>query len=352
MGLLNQSSPFDWIIRMRKYELITTDSIRVDGKKLYRIRALIDFNDVKAGDIGGFVESENNLSQNFDGAWIYGNAMVNSNARVYGKAVARDDALVFGNAQVFEDAQIYGCARVCGEALICGNAQVYDNARVSGKALVCGKALIYGNADVSALVQVFGNARVFEDAKIYGDARIGGNSLVSGNAHVYGGHVYGGQVFGTAQVYGKALVADAKVYDDAQVYGNAQVCDNAQVCKEARIYGDAQIRGDALIENKEDWQCFIGVGDYETLTAFRTWNDLIKLAHGDFLGSIEDFKKILRRKYKNNQRIKEYYELLLQAIEIWFVDSQFKKIEDRTKRSNRGKRVQALSQDLFLENKK
>ena len=40
-----------------KYELNTSDIIKVDGKILTRIRAIADFSDVKSGDLGGYVQS-------------------------------------------------------------------------------------------------------------------------------------------------------------------------------------------------------------------------------------------------------------------------------------------------------
>lgn len=46
----------------KKY-VLTDEVIEFNGIKLYRIRALKDFKDVKAGDLGGYVESEDNLSQ-------------------------------------------------------------------------------------------------------------------------------------------------------------------------------------------------------------------------------------------------------------------------------------------------
>ena len=59
--------------------------------KVFRIRALRAFADVKIGDLGGFVETKQNLS-NMGNAWVYGNAEVYGNARVC------DNARVYGNA--------------------------------------------------------------------------------------------------------------------------------------------------------------------------------------------------------------------------------------------------------------
>ena len=61
---------------MKKYEL--TGEVRVlFGRTLHQIKALIDIEvmNVKAGDLGGYVESEKNLSHDGN-AWVYGNAWV------------------------------------------------------------------------------------------------------------------------------------------------------------------------------------------------------------------------------------------------------------------------------------
>lgn len=90
-------------------------------KKLFRIKALISFGNVRAGDVGGYIEKEENLSQ-YGNAWVYG------------------DARVYGNARVSGDARVYGNAEVYGNARVCGNAEVSGNARVSGDAWVSGDA--------------------------------------------------------------------------------------------------------------------------------------------------------------------------------------------------------------------
>lgn len=81
---------------MKKYEL-TDETIEVYGTALHRIKALKDFGNVKKGELGGYVESERNLSQEGN-CWVYGDA------------------------------------EVCGNAWVCGNAKVYDNAEVCGNA--------------------------------------------------------------------------------------------------------------------------------------------------------------------------------------------------------------------------
>ena len=47
---------------MKKFELTTESITNEAGKKLFRIKALIDFGDVKAGELGGYVEKEGNVS--------------------------------------------------------------------------------------------------------------------------------------------------------------------------------------------------------------------------------------------------------------------------------------------------
>ena len=77
---------------MKKYKL-TNETIEYKGKKLYRIKALIDFGNVKKGARGGFVEKEENLSMSGN-AWVSGDALVCGGAFVYGAAKVCGDALV------------------------------------------------------------------------------------------------------------------------------------------------------------------------------------------------------------------------------------------------------------------
>ena len=66
---------------------------------LHRIVCVTAFASVAVGDTGGWVESENNLSQSGD-AWVSGDAKVYGYAEVSGNAWVYGDAEVYGNAKV------------------------------------------------------------------------------------------------------------------------------------------------------------------------------------------------------------------------------------------------------------
>ena len=96
----------------RKYEF-TGKTQNYDGAILRQIRRISD------GEVGGWIESEHNLSHQSD-CWVFGNA------KVFG------DANVSGNACVYGDANVFGNAKVSGDAWVYGNAKVFGDARVSG----------------------------------------------------------------------------------------------------------------------------------------------------------------------------------------------------------------------------
>ena len=149
-----------------KYEF--TGEVKYIGRKiLHRIRAVRDIPEyeIKSGDMGGWLETEKNLSHN-GSAWVTDSAVVMDAAFVTGDARVMDSALVMGNARVM------GAARVMDEAFVTGDARVTDSARVTGLSLVAGNAL------------VMENARVMGVARVTGAACVRGAAWVTGNAHI------------------------------------------------------------------------------------------------------------------------------------------------------------------------
>ena len=117
-----------------KYEF-TDETKEFCGVTLRRIRAKAAFGIVAKGEIGGWVEKENNLQVSGD-AWVYGDARVSG------------------------DAWVYGDARVSGDAWVSGNARVYGNARVSGNALVSGNAAINILAALGYYLTIHADAKI------------------------------------------------------------------------------------------------------------------------------------------------------------------------------------------------
>ena len=134
----------------KKYEFVEGDEVTTpSGVTLKRIRALVTIADtafmpaVNPGDLGGYIQSENNLSE-ICNAWVYGDARVSGDTRV------SDDAQVSGDAQVYGDVLVSGNAWVYGNARVAGNARVYGNARVCGNAWVRGDSSLFWASKVGS----------------------------------------------------------------------------------------------------------------------------------------------------------------------------------------------------------
>ena len=106
-------------MEQKRYEF-TGETMDFFGRTLHRIRSLRAFSDINVGDIGGWIEKEENLSHN-------------NNAQVYGKAQVSADAQVSGDALVGGEAQVDGKARVCGEARIFSNHHYWTSPRIGSR---------------------------------------------------------------------------------------------------------------------------------------------------------------------------------------------------------------------------
>lgn len=146
----------------KKYYLTECTKL-FQGITLHRIMALKDFGDVEEGQLGGWVQSEKNLSHEGD-CWIYGNSIVKDNA------VVKDNALV------------YGVIRICGDSTLQNNCFVKDN----GFGVIAGQVNICGNATINTRgINIFDIATIKDKANIEGESIIiNKNAIIGGNANV------------------------------------------------------------------------------------------------------------------------------------------------------------------------
>lgn len=230
----------------KKYEFVHSDTkIYSDQITLTRIRALVDIPGVVcAGDLGGYLEHERNLSHEGH-CWVGDDAMVFQRAKVYDHAVVRDQASVSGSATIRES------------ACVTGNAWVHGRAVVNECACVMGSSEVDGDTKVSGHACVSGNAKVTDTATICDYAAAAGDSVVSG---------------------------DACIEDNAIVDGEALVSGDIRVC------GRAHLRANAIVSK---------MGDYLTIGPFDEENEGVSIyldsergvtvGYGGFSGSVDEF---------------------------------------------------------------
>lgn len=271
--------------------------ITVNGQHyILRMRQIIatrNFANVHAGDVGGWVDSMGNLSQQ-DDCWIYdqnslvfNGASVTGNARIIGPCQISDNARVSDqtcieaseigdNALISQRANVHH-SRVFGQCVITGEARVLNNSHIQATMGMtpCGhqQLRIDDRATVSASrvvhqAQIFGHAIVNHGfiehrAQIFDNAILEGNGLnnvwVCDQAKVYGSARiiagtgddeiptlrYSSQVYGDAMVSGNCLLRhQVRVYDHASLAGGPLELDN-----HVNVYGHARIIGNVLIEN-------------------------------------------------------------------------------------------------------
>ncbi|MEA5714143.1 hypothetical protein ONP82_18325, partial [Salmonella enterica subsp. enterica serovar Lille] len=132
------------MIKYRLSEEPRAFTYQVDGEKksvlLRQVIAVTDFNDVKAGTSGGWVDADNVLSQQGD-CWIY------------------DE-----NAMAFAGTEITGNARITQPCTLCNNVRIGDNVWID-------RADISDGARISDNVTIQSSS-VRGECAIYGDARV------------------------------------------------------------------------------------------------------------------------------------------------------------------------------------
>lgn len=114
----------------KKYILLQDDyKILDDGTKVYRIKAVRDFNNkirtVYAGELGGYVQSIDNLDR-YSPAWVFDDSIVCGDAYVRGKSAIIGESVVCDNAFITNNVLVED-GYICDNALVCGNAQIRNS---------------------------------------------------------------------------------------------------------------------------------------------------------------------------------------------------------------------------------
>ena len=175
----------------RKYEL-TNISMEFGIKTLYKIRALKNFSDVKKGDLGGWVSSENNLSQEGN-CWIYDEAKCMDNARMY------DDSCMYNYSEMYDSSRMHG------------DSKMYDSSEMHDSSTMYGNSIMYGNSMMCGYSKMFDNTEMFDDSAMYEYSVMNGYSIMFGNSELYDDS----EMHGRSRMYGDSILKDEeKLYGE------------------------------------------------------------------------------------------------------------------------------------------
>ena len=154
----------------QKYEI--TDIVHGEYPFLHRVRALRDIGtNVKAGDLGGFVEHEGNLSfEPGDDAWVCDEAIAAGDSVVEKGSVLRGRAVVCGSACVSHGSVLFGDARAEDDAYLRG-ATMWGCARASGASVT-----VASPDDPARAPRLSGKCCVY--GKVMGDVHLLGSAVV------------------------------------------------------------------------------------------------------------------------------------------------------------------------------
>lgn len=155
---------------MTKYELDMNDNIKIETRTLHRIKAIRNFGNVKIGDLGGYIENEDNLSHD-DNCWIYDNARVYGRACVYDDAIVKDNVIISGRVEIQDNAIIKDSCIITGDEY--SSISIGGNATISGNVKIFPADIgIYDNVHISENAQITGNAYIIDNVNIRGNTEI------------------------------------------------------------------------------------------------------------------------------------------------------------------------------------
>ena len=251
-------------MNMKKYEILMDKeyTIEFEGRTLHRIRALKDFGDVRKGDLGGFVENENNLSQDGN-CWIYDNAKAIDYSEMYDNSSIHDNSIMFDNSEMYDN------SIMSDNSEMHGNSEMYDNSRM------------YDNS------KMYNNSIMFDNSKMYGNSKMYSNSKMYGYSIMYG---------------------YSKMYDYSKMYGNSEMHNASELKGNEKLYGRLHGKVDDFIE--------INNPDGRLVTCVKKGNEIFYTVSCQKEIDEETFKDRIENKnggLEKHPYRKEYYKIIEMA---------------------------------------
>ena len=134
---------------------------------------------MKVGDVGGFVESEWNLSQEGN-CWIYDDAKcmdsasVCDNAKMYNRSCMCDNSRMYDNSIMFNNSVMYDYSIMYDNSEMYGNSIMFNNTRMYNNSIMCNNSIMYNNS------------KMFDNSSLHGNAKISDSAILKDDDSLYG----------------------------------------------------------------------------------------------------------------------------------------------------------------------
>lgn len=165
------------VIKNSKYELVKDDVKEVtyntrymtnQTATVYRIRALKNFGDVKAGDLGGYVSSQDNLGRSGT-CWVHDDSVVAGTGKVMGNSQVRDHSFIYSGVHVRGDSVIRNSTVMNNESKTLKIVDETIENQVIGKRVVeTNKEMVSENSieDLDAMLEAFNVSNEEHESKL------------------------------------------------------------------------------------------------------------------------------------------------------------------------------------------
>ena len=276
-----------------RYKLLKRDHITVNGTTLYRIQALVDINDnVKKGDLGGYIERKSNLD-------LYG-----------------------GTSWVYPDSKVYGYVYIAGDTRVI-NSKIFNT---EDNDFIIRNAYIVRSMIKNSIINSNYNIRIYNSDLV--NCSVGSQINVIGKTTV-------------------VAIANSKISECVIcpiIYKNGTI--PKTFVYDSNLFS-MNIPAGSLIMNSRDIISFSGFGSkFRSTFASLDKHDVPIVECGCFIGTIEEFGEAINNSYETGywdddkkERCRAEYKAIAQAIRIHFYkDGDVIKLRDY----NRNKLINSI----------
>ena len=207
---------------MKKYKILMDkkNTIEWEGHILYRIKALRNFGDVKKGDIGGFVESEYNLSHEGN-CWIYNNAKAMDNSRIYDNSKMYNNSKMYGHSEMHDNSEMYE------DSVMYNDSRIYDN------------SAMYNNSKMRDNSVMYNNSKMCNNSEMHNNSMLCDNSRMHGNSKMYD----------YSRMYNNSVMYDySRIYNNSEMHDYSRMYGDSELNNKAKLYGTLISKVDDFIE--------------------------------------------------------------------------------------------------------